>query len=154
MTNSLTWSLVSWNELDKLDLYYALQLRAEVFVLEQTCPYQDVDGKDQKSHHLFAKDATGRMVAYARLVAPGVSYDEMSIGRVVTHSSVRRTGVGVTLMEKAIEGLHLIHGEKLIRISAQEYLQKFYENLGFTKVSEAYLEDDIPHIEMTLSKTN
>jgi ElaA protein len=67
---------------------------------------------------------------------------------------VRRTGVGVTLMEKAIEGLHLIYGEKLIRISAQEYLQKFYENLGFTKVSEAYLEDDIPHIEMTLSKTN
>lgn len=154
MTNSLTWSLVSWNELDKLDLYHALQLRAEVFVVEQTCPYQDVDGKDQKSHHLFAKDASGKMVAYARLVAPGVSYEDMSIGRVVTHASVRRIGVGVTLMEKAIAGLFAIYGESLIRISAQEYLQKFYENLGFKKVSEPYLEDDIPHIEMTLSKTN
>ncbi len=146
----IQWFLKDWSELSKDELYEMLALRIEVFVIEQNCPYQDVDGKDKKSRHLFALDESGKCVACLRLVKPGVSYKEWSIGRVVTSSSLRKTGLGKELMKKAMLFFSELENP-YVRISAQSYLQKFYEDFGFKKVSEEYLEDDIPHIEMWYS---
>ncbi len=143
----IQWFLKDWSELSKDELYEILALRIEVFVIEQNCPYQDVDGKDKKSRHLFAMDETGKCITFLRLVKPGVSYKEWSIGRVVTSSSMRRTGLGKELMKKAMLFFAELENPS-VRISAQSHLQKFYEDFGFKKVSEEYMEDDIPHIEM------
>ena len=144
----LNWYTYKWGELSTQDLYDLLALRSAVFVVEQNCPYQDLDGKDQKSDHIFARDEDGEMVAYARIVFPGVSYSEWSIGRVATSLKVRRSGAGKLLMNQCMS--YLIHDCNAggIRISAQEYLLKFYEGFAFEQVSESYLEDDIPHVEM------
>ena len=144
---NLHWHLKTWEELTSNELYEVLALRIRVFVIEQHCPYQDADGKDKKSLHLFATDENGICRACLRLVKPGVSYDEWSIGRVATDNEVRRSGVGKELMQRAMDYFKQ-HGNPPIRISAQSYLQKFYESYGFVKVGEEYLEDDIPHIEM------
>lgn len=143
----LQWHFKEWAELDIEELYEILSLRIEVFVIEQNCPYQDADGKDKKSRHLFAMNASGKCVACLRLVNPGVSYDELSIGRVVTSPSLRGSGLGKELMHRSIEIVQN-EGNPSVRISAQSHLQKFYETFGFKKVSEEYLEDDIPHVEM------
>jgi ElaA protein len=147
----LRWYLKSWNELTPNEVYELLALRIHVFVVEQNCPYQDADGKDYKSHHLFALDEHGKCMACARLVMPGVSYAEWSIGRVVTHPSVRMTGVGRELMMRCMEALQQQFEAGPVRISAQCYLRKFYASFGFEEVSEEYLEDDIPHVEMLFS---
>lgn len=143
----LTWYLKDWSSLDKDDLYEILALRINVFVIEQNCPYQDADGKDKKSSHLYALDEEGHCAAYLRLLPPGVSYDDCSIGRVVTAANTRGTGLGKELMRKAMD-YYLTNGNPAIRISAQAHLQRFYEEFGFHKTNEEYLEDDIPHIEM------
>ena len=143
----LTWQIKTWNNLTRDELYAILALRAEVFVVEQNCPYQDVDGKDLKSLHVCGFTPGGELCAYARLVMPGVSYDEWSIGRVVTSPRVRNTGAGRALMQTCMQ--HFADNSiGAVRISAQSYLKKFYESFGFVHVSEEYLEDDIPHIEM------
>lgn len=144
----LRWYLKSWNELTPTEVYELLALRIQVFVVEQNCPYQDADGKDYKSHHLFALDEQGKCMACARLVLPGVSYAEWSIGRVVSHSSVRMTGVGRELMNRSMEALQEKFDAGAVRISAQCYLRKFYASFGFEEVSDEYMEDDIPHVEM------
>lgn len=149
-TPTLNWTYKSFDELSKLELYTILKLRSEVFVVEQHCNYQDVDGKDLKCHHLMAWDGDN-LVAYTRIVPPGVSFAEASIGRVLTNSRYRGIGAGITLMEKSIEKVHETHGQQPIRIGAQLYLKKFYEGFGFVKDSEEYLEDEIPHIEMVLA---
>ncbi len=143
----IQWFLKDWAELTKDELYEMLALRVEVFVIEQNCPYQEVDGKDKKSRHLFALGESGKCLACLRLVKPGVSYKEWSIGRVVTTSSMRKTGLGIELMNQAMMYFKDLENPP-VRISAQSHLQKFYEKFGFIKVSEEYLEDDIPHIEM------
>lgn len=145
---NIEWRLKAWDELSKEELYSILRLRAEVFVVEQNCPYQDIDNKDMQSIHLLGIDHNLQCVAYLRLVQPGVSYKEWSIGRVITSTDVRRTGVGRYMMLKAIDYLITSCGSSAIRISAQSYLEKFYSSLGFVTVSEPYLEDDIPHVEM------
>lgn len=144
----LQWHLKAWEELTRDELYELLALRICVFIEEQNCPYQDADGKDKKSLHLFATDEYGVAYACARLVKPGVSYSEWSIGRVATSMLVRKQGLGKELMQRALN--YFINELKSppIRISAQSYLQKFYENFGFVPASEEYLEDNIPHIEM------
>lgn len=147
---TLNWTYKSFEELSKNELYTILRLRSEVFVVEQHCNYQDVDGKDLKCHHLMAWDGDN-LVAYTRVVPPGVSFSETSIGRVLTNSRYRGIGAGITLMEKSIEKAHETHGKKPIRIGAQLYLKKFYESFGFVKDSDEYLEDEIPHIEMVLA---
>ena len=147
---TLNWTYKSFEELSKTELYTILRLRSEVFVVEQDCNYQDVDGKDLKCHHLMAWDGDN-LVAYTRIVPPGVSFAEASIGRVLTNSRYRGIGAGITLMEKSIEKAHETHGKKPIRIGAQLYLKKFYESFGFVKDSDEYLEDEIPHIEMVLA---
>jgi len=144
----LNWYIFKWGELNAQDLYDLLALRSAVFVVEQNCPYQDLDGKDQKSDHIFARDKDGELIACARIVYPGISYSEWSIGRVATAMKVRGSGTGKLLMEQCMSYLIQECDAGGIRISAQEYLLKFYEGFGFEQVSESYLEDDIPHVEM------
>jgi ElaA protein len=149
---NITWYIRAWNELSTETLYAILALRAEVFVVEQNCPYQDVDGKDLKSLHVLGYSENGELCAYARLVMPGVSYDEWSIGRVVTSQRVRRTGAGEELMRTCMD---YFEARKIsaVRISAQSYLHDFYTKFGFVRVSEEYLEDDIPHMEMLFTQS-
>jgi ElaA protein len=134
--------------LTALELYGILQLRSEVFVVEQNCVYQDVDGFDLEAHHLFASDGS-QVIAYARALPPGAKYPQASLGRVVSHGSVRGSGLGKQLMRTAISRCEELWPGMGITISAQAYLQKFYQELGFTTESEPYLEDDIPHIKMS-----
>lgn len=144
--------LKKFNELSIDELYKILQLRSEVFVVEQNCVYQDIDGKDQKAFHLLGF-FENEMVAYVRIFKPGDYFEEASIGRVVVKQKYRDRNWGYDLMQKAIEVTKSELNETNITISAQLYLQKFYENLGFVKTSEVYLEDDIEHIQMKRSIT-
>ena len=144
----MEWALKKFNELTLEELYTLLQLRSEVFVVEQNCVYHDPDGKDPLAWHMMGiKD--GKLVAYARILSPGIAYPEPAIGRVVTSSIVRKEGLGRELMQRSIEACENIFGKKAITLGAQVYLIKFYESLGFFASGEAYIEDGIPHIDMT-----
>ena len=148
---AINWILRSFAALSTAELYAILQLRNAVFVVEQDCPYQDADGKDQASWHLMGLDGD-TLAAYARLLPPGISYEEPSIGRVVTAPAARGAGAGRELMEQSIQHCFTLFGDRSIRIGAQQYLEKFYTSLGFTSIGEPYLDDGIPHIEMLLQK--
>ncbi len=145
---AIEWKCSFFNELDVHELYAALRLRSEVFVVEQNCVFLDMDNKDQGSYHLFGWE-DGQLVAYTRLIPAGLAYKEASIGRVVTSPAARGLGAGRELMLVSIRELNRIWGKQPIRIGAQLYLRKFYESLGFQQASEIYLEDGIEHIEMT-----
>ena len=145
----MNWNFKTFNELSKDELYSLLRLRAEVFVVEQDCPYQDVDNKDQKALHVFAVE-NEEVIAYTRVFKPGDYFQEASIGRVVTKPSYRGTGLGQKLMQKTINFIEKGPILKPIRISAQTYLIKFYEGYGFKKIGVKYEEDGIPHISMLL----
>ncbi len=129
-------------------MYRILALRADVFVVEQACAYQDLDGKDEHSFWVWAEDENGTVHATARLLPAGISYKEISIGRVCTSMESRRTGLGKLLMEECLNQCERIWGKQTITISAQQYLLKFYNELGFVEEGEMYLEDDIPHLKM------
>jgi len=150
MMPSMKWSALPFPELSVDDLYELLALRQLVFVVEQRCPYLDCDGKDRAAIHLLGRDDDERLVAYARLLSPGTSFAEASIGRVVTHPAVRRTGAGRELMTEAIARTQKAFGPGPIRIGAQRYLERFYGDLGFRIASAPYDEDGIPHVEMLL----
>ncbi len=138
-----------YNELGLDELYDILVLRQEVFVVEQDCPYLDADGKDQASYHVSGRDASGKLLSYARIVPKGISYENyISIGRVIVAEVARGTGEGIRLMEAAMEVCRAFAPEDKIKISAQSHLQKFYGSLGFVTVGEEYLEDGIPHVGM------
>lgn len=139
----------TFRDLSPDELYKILRLRNEVFVVEQQCSYQDADNKDQHCNHLMLLK-NGILVAYARLVPAGLSFSEVSIGRVLTASEVRGTGAGKVLMQLAIEKCHELFGEVAIRIGAQTYAKDFYAALGFKETGITYLEDDIPHMEMVI----
>ncbi|MCR9183480.1 MAG: GNAT family N-acetyltransferase [Flavobacteriaceae bacterium] len=129
------------------ELYDILQLRSEVFVVEQDCVYQDIDGKDQKALHLFAyKNEV--LVAYARLFGPGDYFEEASIGRVLIKENERKYGYGHQLMEAANKAVEANFNTSKIHLSAQQYLVKYYNSHGYKEVGEGYLEDGIPHIGM------
>lgn len=147
MTEKIKWQLKSFNELNIHELYAILRVRAEVFVAEQTCFYVDPDNKDIDALHLCGY-INSELAAYARLLPPGISFEEASIGRVLTAPSYRRKGFGMELMKQAIEKIILSYRINTIRIGAQVYLEVFYNGLGFKTVSEIYDEDGIPHIEM------
>lgn len=147
---NLTWSYKNFEELTTIELYAILQLRNEVFVVEQNCVYPDIDNKDLKSFHLMAFDGEN-LAAYSRILPPGLSFEEASIGRVITAPSYRGKGIGMVLLEKAITETQHTFAIKPIKIGAQLYLKKFYEGFGFTQTSEVYLEDGIEHIEMLLN---
>ena len=144
---TLNWQCKFFDELTVHELYKILRLRSEVFVVEQNCAFLDADDKDQKCYHLSGYD-NDNLVAYVRLVPPGISYKEPAIGRVVTSPAYRGSGAGKALMIRAIEVCTLIFAENIIRIGAQLYLQKFYTSLGFIQSSDEYDEDGIPHNEM------
>jgi ElaA protein len=141
------WVLKKFEELTPHELYAVLQLRSAVFVVEQACVYQDADNKDPNSYHLMGLNEN-RLVAYTRLLAPGVSYAEASIGRVVTAPAVRRYGYGKKLMQESIDAVYRLFGNGPIKIGAQLYLKSFYESFGFVQTGAPYLEDGIPHIHM------
>ncbi len=147
---NLTWVYKSFDELTTRELYAILHLRNEVFVVEQNCVYQDVDFKDIKSYHLMAFDGD-LLAAYSRILPPELSFDEASIGRVITAPSYRGRGIGVTLIEKGIKAVLATYITKEIKIGAQLYLKKFYEGFGFVQTSEVYLEDGIEHIDMLMN---
>ncbi len=145
----LNWTCTAFNELHPQTLYQILQLRSAVFVVEQQCIYQDLDDKDHPSLHLcgWQQDT---LVAYARILPAGISYDHPSIGRVITNPACRRGGHGRALMRRAIDQCIRTFGDPVILIGAQQYLRDFYASFGFVQVSEPYLEDGIPHITMRL----
>lgn len=146
---NIQWKCVFFKDLTVDELYAIIHLRNEVFVVEQNCVFQDADFKDQYCHHLMAWDLdANKLAAYTRLVPPGVSYEEMSIGRVITSPVYRGIGLGKQLMEKSILNCALIFGEKPIKIGAQLYLKKMYESFGFQQIGEIYDEDGILHIHM------
>jgi ElaA protein len=142
-----TWNIKTFEELSNIELYHIIQLREDVFIVEQNCPYLDADGKDLKSTHIFAMDENNTVVATSRLLPPGLSYSESSIGRVCNSKLHRGKKLGQIMMEKSVEYL-ISEYDSAIRISAQVYLDKFYSDLGFKATGKTYLEDGIPHMEM------
>jgi len=146
------WYCKNFQELTIEELYQILQLRNEVFVVEQNCVYQDADGKDLKAFHLFYKDKN-QIVAYARIFKPGDYFEKASIGRVVVAVSHRKQKLGNKLMQEAIDFVQNELKEKSIEISAQTYLDTFYRDLGFVPYGEIYLEDGIPHRRMVWNQT-
>jgi ElaA protein len=139
--------LKKFDDLSPRQVYAILQLRNEVFVVEQNCVFQDADDKDQNSYHLMGFD-NNKLVAYTRLVPAGEIYELPSIGRVVTSPSARGTGAGRELMRESIAAVENLFGIQPIKIGAQLYLRKFYESFGFQQASDVYLEDGIEHIYM------
>lgn len=163
----LQWLCLPFSALSTLQLYQVLRLRARVFIIEQNCAYQDIDDLDQPALHLLGQTAsqakagtkdeanngtgvpvTQELLAYARLLPPGVKYSEPSIGRVVSSPAVRGQQIGRALMREAISRCESTWPGLNIRISAQHHLEAFYRRAGFTRASEPYMEDDIAHIEM------
>lgn len=139
----------TYQQLSKEKLYQIIRLRLEVFVLEQNCIYQDLDNKDQKAIHLVGEEE-GKVIAYTRLFKKGDYFENASIGRVIVKKESRKKDYGKIIMQKSIEELKNEYNEENIEISAQKYLIKFYDDLGFKKIGEEYLEDNIPHIKMIL----
>lgn len=151
---NIEWTWTRFEGLSLQDLYDALQLRARVFILEQV-PYLDPDGYDQRSWHLLGRLAAphgdlpaGELVLYSRIVDPGLKYTEPSMGRVVSHAAVRRTGLGRVLVGEVLRRSDAVWPGLGNRISAQSHLASLYGEFGFKSVGEVYLEDNIPHIEM------
>lgn len=146
MTLSFDW--LPFDRLSGREVHDVLQLRQRVFVVEQTCPFLDADGLDPKCWHGLGRDEAGLLVATARLVPPGLKYEEPAIGRVVTAPEARRTGAGRALMTSAIQQVQRLYPGQTIRLGAQRYLEAFYGSFGFRPVGEPYDEDGIDHIEM------
>lgn len=145
---TIRWNLLPLEALPTLILYDVLRLRAEIFIVEQNCPYQDIDRRDVDALHLLGYSETGELAAYARLFDAGKCYEHASIGRVVVAQAYRRFGLGKLLMRQAIGHCHGAFGAQPIMIGAQRYLDKFYTELGFVAIGEPYDEDGIPHQHM------
>ena len=146
-TRAITWRFAHFDQLTPGELYDILRLRTDVFVMEQNCVFQDMDGADPKCWHLAGMQ-DGRIVAYCRFVPAGVKYAEPSIGRVITPLVTRGTGLGRELMREALARAGKLWPGQALRIGAQAHLQRFYGEFGFTKASEPYDEDGILHVEM------
>jgi ElaA protein len=148
----IEWILKKFNDLTPIELYAILQLRNEVFVVEQNCVYQDADDKDQQAYH-FCGWINNTLVAYSRILPVGLAYEKYtSIGRVVSSPKYRGTGIGRQLVKKSIEQTYTLYPVNEIKIGAQLYLKKFYESFDFKQDGEGYLEDNIPHIPMLIKK--
>lgn len=149
---ALDWKLATFDTLTVPELYAVLQLRTEVFVVEQNCVFQDLDGADDQAVHLLGSQSMAgqgdQLIAYARLFPAGIKFAEASIGRVVTRASARGAGLGHELIQRAIASVHSLWGEQPIRIGAQARLMSYYSRHGFADVGVAYIEDGIDHLEM------
>lgn len=149
---AMEFQCLSFSELSSDELYEIIALRVAIFVVEQDCPYQDLDGKDQKALHCVARK-DGELVAYTRLLPQGLQYEQYAaIGRVVTAQSVRGQGAGKKIMTYSIEQCQAHFPNQAIKISAQSHLDKFYGGLGFQSTGDNYLEDGIPHQAMILQR--
>ena len=146
-TLALEWRLATFERLVASELYALLQLRTEVFVVEQNCVFQDMDGADDQAAHLLGTQS-GELVAYARLFPAGIKFAEASIGRVVTRGSSRGQGLGHLLILRAIAAVQTLWGAQPIRIGAQARLKAYYSQHGFVDMGVPYIEDGIDHIEM------
>jgi ElaA protein len=144
---ALGWQFKSYEALTLTELYAMLQLRTEVFVVEQNCVFQDMDGADDQAMHLLGLQ-DDKLLAYARCFDAGIKFKEASIGRVITQASLRGTGAGHALMQQALGSMKMVWGVQPIRIGAQARLEKFYQQHGFAAASAPYIEDGIAHIEM------
>lgn len=145
----IAWRYAPFAQLTVDELYRILALRQRVFVVEQTCPYLDADGYDQRAHHLWTDAADGgAALACLRVFAPGIKFAEACLGRVVTAPEARGTGLGRALMIEGLARVAAAHGPVPVRIGAQRYLERFYRELGFVTASPEYDEDGIPHVEM------
>jgi len=143
------WRYARWADLGVDELYRILTLRQRVFVVEQRCPYLDADGYDDRASHLWTDATDGtRALACLRAFGPGVKYAEASLGRIATAPESRGTGLGRALLVEGLARLAADHGAVAVRIGAQQYLERFYGEVGFVTCSAPYLEDDIPHVEM------
>lgn len=147
------WKVCSYDDLSKKEFHQIIILRQQVFIVEQNCPYQDADEKDFNSYHLMGFDKSDKLIAYLRIVAPGISYKEASLGRIVTDIKYRGTGLGAEVVKVGIKHTKSIFGVSELRISAQSHLVSFYEKFNFVSTGKEYLEDDIPHTEMLLLST-
>ena len=145
---TLSWTIKPFDKLTLTELYTLLRLRVEVFVVEQNCPFQDIDGLDDRAYHLLGYTAAGELAAYARLFDAGISYEQVAIGRVAVGLAHRRLGLGQELMQQAVAQCEVLFGGQAIKLGAQLYLKRFYEGFGFVQCGEGYLEDGIPHIPM------
>ena len=151
MQSNITWQCLAFSELTAAQLYAILQVRSEVFVVEQNCVYLDMDGADPQCLHLIAWTDDMQIAAYLRLVPPGLKFTEASIGRVITSQIARGQGIGKQLIAKGLAQIQTSYPGQAVRIGAQQYLEKFYQSFGFITCSEMYLEDDIAHVEMLLA---
>lgn len=144
----MKWMLVKFDDLTLQELYAILQLRNEVFIIEQNCLYRDLDDVDQSAFHLMGWQ-DDKLVAYTRIIPPGIVYTNPAIGRVVTSPDVRRSGIGKELMQRSLTACENLFGPVPVSLGAQVYLKKFYETLGFETAGEIFLEDGIEHVKMT-----
>ena len=140
-------TIKNFEDLSIYELYDILQLRSEVFVVEQDCVYQDIDGKDAKAIHIIGKK-DGKVIAYTRCFSPGFYFEEAAIGRVVVVENQRKFSYGHKIMEASKKAIKKYYRTENIKLSAQQYLVKFYQSHGFEPIGEGYLEDGIPHIAM------
>ncbi|HOZ64498.1 MAG TPA: GNAT family N-acetyltransferase [Burkholderiaceae bacterium] len=143
----IAWKFVAFDELTLRELYELLQLRTEVFTVEQNCVFQDIDGADDQAMHLLGTQ-NNQLVAYARCFPAGVKFAEASIGRVVTRSLARGSGLGHLLIQQAVSSVCALWGPQPIRIGAQARLKAYYSGHGFVDVGVPYVEDGIDHLEM------
>jgi ElaA protein len=145
--SNIVWNIKNFDEFTVPELYAVLKSRIDVFVIEQNCPYPDLDNYDQRAIHLWAEE-NGEVMAYCRIFDKGIKYAEASIGRVLTTEKARGKSLGKLLIQYAVETIENRFHTSEIRISAQDYLLKFYGGFGFEDTGKKYLEDDIPHTEM------
>ncbi len=146
-------TIKTFNKLNLKELYDALQLRADIFVVEQNCVYNDLDGNDHLAYHLFALEDE-QLVGYARLLPQGTRFKHTSIGRLVVHKDYRFKGLARQIMNEAAQWIFDNWQSEVVQISAQKYLKAFYQSLGYAIISDEYLEDGIPHLKMELKKAN
>lgn len=144
----LDWQVKHYPELTTNEFHDIIALRLKAFVVEQNCSYLDLDGKDKKCYHLICRDGFGKVVATARILPPGISYSEVSIGRVVLDQEIRGKGIGHQLMEQSMKFINEEFGAVPVRISAQKHLENYYNTHNFFSTGKEYLEDEIPHVEM------
>ncbi|RPD96509.1 GNAT family N-acetyltransferase [Aureibaculum marinum] len=147
----MKWFLKTFDQLSLNEFYSILKLRIDIFVVEQNCPYPELDNKDQLAYHFYCI-YNNEVIAYTRIFKPGDYYKEVAFGRVVVHKNFRKQELGKKLINKTIEEIYNLFGKTTIKIGGQTYLKKFYKSFGFQQIGEGYIEDGIPHIHMILHK--
>jgi ElaA protein len=144
----LNWQFKHFNDLTLNEFHDIITLRIAVFVVEQNCPYQDLDGKDKKSYHLICRNGLGKVVGTLRILPPGLAYEEVAIGRIALDESERGSHQGHEMVKEAKKFIRAEFGEVAVKLSGQKHLEKFYNKHGFISTGKEYLEDGIPHVEM------